>query len=158
MELAIEISPERIRLGASARDWRAAIRLAGRLLMVHGAVSAEYVLAMEQVIDEAGPYCVVAPGLALPHARPGSWVSSCSVGVLVLRSPVTFGCRSNDPVDVLIPFATKDCTSHIRALAELSRMFSVPASLRTIRLARHEVEVARFFGAHPAAGGGGVWS
>jgi len=156
VELAVDISPERIRLRASARDWRAAIRLAGELLTVQGAVSAEYVLAMEQVIDEAGPYCVVAPGLALPHARPGRWVSRCSIGVLVLKSPVRFGSRSNDPVDVLIPFATTDCKSHIQTLAEISRLFSIPSSLRTIRQATQEAEIVRLFCAPPAAGGDGV--
>jgi len=143
--LSICISADGIRVGVYAEDWRAAIRLAGGLLVNQGSVSPAYVHAMEQIIDEAGPYCVVAPGLALPHARPGSWVSRSSIGVLVLVSPVRFGLTRNDPVDVIVPFAATDCWSHFGTLTELARLFVTPASLVAIRQARSAAEIALLF-------------
>jgi PTS system ascorbate-specific IIA component len=144
--LAIQICASRIRLRAHVQDWRAAVRLAGELLVASGSVNAGYVLAMERLIDEAGPYCVVAPGLALPHAPPGPWVSTCSVSVLLLASPVKFGSCCNDPVDLVIPFAATSPTAHLETLAVLSRILSSPARLQAIRQATGEAEVAHALG------------
>lgn len=155
--MTIAVRFEGIRVGAFAKDWRAAIRLAGDLLVAQGAVSRAYASAMEQIIEEAGPYCVVAPGLAMPHARPGPWVSSCSIAVLVLASPVRFGVPRNDPVDVLVAFAAPDFSAHVDTLAELACLFTAPASLATIRRARFEAEIAELFGGRPAAGPGASW-
>ncbi len=145
--MPIRIGVEGIGLRAFATDWRAAVRLAGSLLVNQGTVNASYASAMERVIEEAGPYCVVAPGLALPHAQPGPWVARSSMGVLVLASPVCFGLTRNDPVDVLIPFAATDNETHLDILAELSRLFMTPGNLGAIRQARTASEVARLLGA-----------
>ena len=46
-----------------------AIREAGNALCRAGACSPQYVQAMIASYRELGPYFVIAPGLALPHAR-----------------------------------------------------------------------------------------
>ena len=65
------LPPEAIELGATAADWRAAVRLAGAGLVRSGAALDGYSDEMIRMIDEHGPYVVIAPGLALAHARPG---------------------------------------------------------------------------------------
>ena len=59
-----------IMLGVHATDWRDAVRIAGRALRLSGSTRAEYSDRMISVIEEFGAYVVVAPGLALAHARP----------------------------------------------------------------------------------------
>ncbi|MFM9878079.1 MAG: PTS sugar transporter subunit IIA, partial [Rhodoglobus sp.] len=58
-------------IGAHADHWRAAVTLAGDALAASGAARPEYSSEMIRMIDEHGPYVVIAPGLALAHARPG---------------------------------------------------------------------------------------
>ena len=60
-----------VQLGATAADWRAAVQLAGAALAATGAAAPEYADEMIRMIEEHGPYVVIAPGLALAHARPG---------------------------------------------------------------------------------------
>jgi len=44
--------------------------LAGAFLVDTDAVFPSYVDAMVRAVEELGPYMVVAPGIALAHARP----------------------------------------------------------------------------------------
>jgi len=90
-----------IMLGAHATDWRDAVRLAGRALRLSGSTRAEYSDRMIAVIEEFGAYVVIAPGLALAHARPGPDVRREGLAVVTLAEPVAFGHPHNDPVRVV---------------------------------------------------------
>ena len=57
-------------VAAEAEDWRAAVTLAGEALVRSGSALPEYSTEMIRMIEEHGPYVVIAPGLALAHARP----------------------------------------------------------------------------------------
>ena len=57
-------------LHVNAEDPEEAIREAGRLLAEAEAVSPGYVEAGLRNYRERGPYFVLAPHLAIPHARP----------------------------------------------------------------------------------------
>jgi PTS system ascorbate-specific IIA component len=74
-------------VGAEAGDWREAVRLAGRALTASGATRPGYADEMIRMIDEHGPYVVIAPGLALAHARPGPDVLTDGLAVVTLRCP-----------------------------------------------------------------------
>lgn len=51
-----------------ADDWRAAVRAAGALLVEAGVTAPAHTDAMIATVDAHGPYIVITPGLALPHA------------------------------------------------------------------------------------------
>ena len=48
-------------IGAHAADWRAAVTLAGDALAASGAAKPEYSREMIRMIEEHGPYVVIAP-------------------------------------------------------------------------------------------------
>ena len=73
------------------------------------------------MLDEQGPYIVLAPGIALAHARPEDGVVGLGLGVAVLERPVRFGHPDNDPVDVVLAFGSPDKESHLGVLAALAR-------------------------------------
>ena len=64
------IERQAIRVDCPAATPEEAIREAGNALCRAGACSPQYVQAMVDSYRELGPYFVIAPGLALPHARP----------------------------------------------------------------------------------------
>ena len=47
------------------------IRYSGKILVEAGKVEEQYVNEMIESYRKLGPYMVMAPGLAMPHARPG---------------------------------------------------------------------------------------
>jgi len=118
------ILDEGVILGATPADWREAVELAGAALTAAGAARPEYAGEMVRMIDEHGPYIVVAPGLALAHARPGPEVVTDGLAVVTLANPVEFGHPYNDPVRVVLGVAAASNESHLQAVAELANIFN----------------------------------
>jgi PTS system ascorbate-specific IIA component len=113
-----------IKLDAAASDWRAAVELAGACLTRSGAAEAGYADEMVRMIVEHGPYVVIAPGLALAHARPGPKVLRDGLAVVTLSTPVAFGHPHNDPVQVVLGLAVHSLKHHLPMVAELANLFN----------------------------------
>lgn len=139
--LADLLTQDMIQLQASAADWQDALRLGGALLVNSGGVGPEYIDAMIDMVNEMGPYVVIAPGLALGHSRPDAGVRRICFSLLTLQTPVEFGVPSNDPVDVVFSFAAPNKDDHIQALRELAILCSNTENMRRIRAARDTAEI-----------------
>ncbi|MCU1560065.1 PTS sugar transporter subunit IIA [Mycetocola sp.] len=121
-----------IELGATAGDWRSAVRLAGAALVRSGATEEAYTERMIEVIDEFGAYIVIAPGLALAHARPGPDVTHEGLSVITLAEPVAFGHPHNDPVSVVLGLAVANPETHVTSVAELANVFNDASAIPAI--------------------------
>ncbi|MET1051160.1 MAG: PTS sugar transporter subunit IIA [Mycetocola sp.] len=136
-----------IELGAVASDWRDAIRLAGSALVNSGVTEASYTDRMVEVVDEFGAYIVIAPGLALAHARPGDDVLSEGLSVVTLAEPIAFGHPHNDPVSVVLGLAVTTPESHVTSVADLANVFNDAAAIPAVASATSPDEVRRVLGA-----------
>lgn len=128
-------------LHARAHDWRDAVRLAGDALVDSGCTTAEYTEAMIRMVDDHGPYIVIAPGLALAHARPGPEVRCDGLSIVTLAEPVEFGHAHNDPVRVVIGLAGVAADAHLQAVAELANAFNDSAAISALAAATTRDEV-----------------
>ena len=113
-----------IRIGATAQDWRAAVRLAGDALVTSGATAPAYTDEMIATVEELGPYIVLAPGIALAHSRPSRAVHRAGISLVTLDRPVEFGHRTNDPVHLVVGLAAPDEEGHVTALSTLAEFLS----------------------------------
>jgi len=120
MSLADHLPEGSIITGARAADWRAAVRLAGDALVAIGATEPAYTEAMIEGIEELGPYIVIAPGFALPHARPSEAVHRAAITLMTLAEPVEFGSADNDPVRLVVALAAPNPTAHVTIMSELA--------------------------------------
>lgn len=136
-----DLAESAIILGAEVSDWRSAVRLAGVALARSGAARPGYADEMIRMIDEHGPYVVIAPGLALAHARPGPEVLADGIAVVTLASPVLFGHPHNDPVRVILALAVKSADSHIESVAELANVFNDSSAIADLAAASTPDEV-----------------
>ena len=84
MNLRDLLRPGLAAVDVTVSDWQEAIRAAGKLMVEEGGVEARFVDAMIRVAKEFGPYIVIAPGIALPHARPEDGVIDSTVAVVRL--------------------------------------------------------------------------
>ena len=116
------LTGDRIAFDVEAADWKEAVRTAGQLLLKTGCIDENYIQAMITVVDELGPYIVLWPGIALPHAGTESGVRQLGISLVRLKQPVCFGHPENDPVRLVIALAAVDSSSHVMALLELTRM------------------------------------
>ncbi|MBG6239511.1 PTS system ascorbate-specific IIA component [Mycetocola sp. CAN_C7] len=136
-----------IQLGAAASDWRDAVRLAGAALERSGATEESYTDRMIQVIDEFGAYIVIAPGLALAHARPGADVLHEGLSVVTLAEPIAFGHPHNDPVNVVLGLAVTTPESHVTSIADLANVFNDATAIPAVASATTPDDVRRVLGA-----------
>jgi PTS system ascorbate-specific IIA component len=79
---------------------------------------------MVATVEQLGPYIVIAPGIALAHARPSPAVRRAAISLVTLLEPVAFGHRENDPVRLVIGLAAIDEERHITALSTLAEFLS----------------------------------
>lgn len=130
-----------IRLAVSAKDWEEAVRIGGNLMVEAGCVQPQFVDMMINFVVENGPYVVIAPGIALPHAKPENGVERPCISLVTLEHPVEFGNEDNDPVDLIISLASTDNSSHLDALAELFDLLEDKDKLAQIRAAKIPEEI-----------------
>jgi mannitol/fructose-specific phosphotransferase system IIA component (Ntr-type) len=126
-------------------DWQGAIRAAGKLMVKDGAVEERFVDAMIRVAKEFGPYIVVAPGIALPHARPEDGVIEASIAILRLKTPVNFGNEDNDPVYLVVALAAVDQEQHIDGLRQLAFVLGDQEKIKAIKAAMTKDELLQIF-------------
>jgi PTS system ascorbate-specific IIA component len=133
-------------IGADADDWRAAVTLAADALAASGAAKPEYAREMIRMIEEHGPYVVIAPGLALAHARPGPEVLADGISIVTLREPVSFGHPYNDPVRVVLGLAIATPDEHLAAVAAVANVFNDSSAIADLAAAGSAAEVQRIMG------------
>ena len=107
------------RAKADAADRSEAIRIAGDLLVKNGLASPDYTEAMIENLEENGPYIVIAPGIAMPHARPEKGALKMGISIVTLDNSVTFGHATNDPVEIVIGLCAVDHDQHLELLSEV---------------------------------------
>ncbi|AWB95942.1 PTS ascorbate transporter subunit IIA [Agromyces badenianii] len=141
-----------ILLGVHVDDWRAAVREAGRALVRSGSTRSEYADRMIAVIEEFGAYVVIAPGLALAHARPGPDVRREGLAVVTLAEPVPFGHPHNDPVRVVVGLAVSNAEEHVAWVAKLANAFNDRGIVGRIARAETPEELRALLGFDDRAG------
>ena len=134
-------------LDATAADWRAAVTLVGEALAASGAASPAYGGEMVRMIEEHGPYVVIAPGLALAHARPGPEVRADGLAVVTLATPIEFGHPYNDPVRVVLGLAITRGGDHLGAVAAVANVFNDSDAVEQLATAATVQDVRRIMGA-----------
>ncbi len=133
-------------LAATAADWRAAVRLAGDALASSGAARVGYSAEMIRMIEEHGPYVVIAPGLALAHARSGPDVLTDGMSIVTLATPVAFGHPHNDPVSVVLGLAIAPGGDHLGAVAAVANVFNDSTAIDDLASAESVDAVWRIMG------------
>jgi PTS system ascorbate-specific IIA component len=144
---------EAVKLDVDAQSAIEAIQTAGDLLVQTGQVTPAYVNAMVDGFTEVGPYIVIAPGIAIPHARPEAGVYEQALSVIRLTSPLSFGHPANDPVQLVCAIAGKDQNSHLFMLRQISLVLGDPEKLSLIMHTSSIDEIVNLFSQTEVGGG-----
>lgn len=105
----------------NAENWEKAIEIAAQPLIKNRKIKYGYVENIIKNIKELGPYIILLPGVAMPHARPDENVIESSLSLLKINKGVSF---SDDTEDVKLMFvlAAKDSNSHIDIIERLTEL------------------------------------
>jgi mannitol/fructose-specific phosphotransferase system IIA component (Ntr-type) len=116
------LTEDKIVINPSVENWREAIKAAGKLLLADEIVTSEYVQAMITSVEDKGPYIVIAPGIAIAHARPEDGVNDLGMSLAILENPIKFGNKDNDPVKIVFSFSSPDNKRHLEVFQELTSL------------------------------------
>ena len=133
------LSDSTIVLRKSVDSWQQALDICGKPLLDAGLITKDYLTAIKKQHEKLGPYYVLAPGLAMPHARPEEGAKGLSL--LKLEEGVSFNAEEFDPVDVIILLAAPDKHSHIEMISALAELFSSEKDLQELHQARNLEEI-----------------
>jgi len=115
------LDQENVIIREAAADWKDAIRISVKPLEERGFVEPEYKEAIIANVEALGAYIVIAPHVALPHARPEQGVIKSQLAVTLFRKGVKFENKET-PVKLFIVLAAENNDSHLETLVMLSEI------------------------------------
>lgn len=117
------LSEDNVSFHYPAETWEDVIRHGGQLMVDAGFTEPTYTEAMIDVVRDMGPYIVLAPGLAMPHARPEMGAKQVGAALVTLEKPIDFGSPENDPVSVAVFLCAPNKEEHIQLLTDIATLF-----------------------------------
>lgn len=135
------LKEEFIQIRSVVTDWKEAIRTAAEPLWKNGCITEDYIQAMIENIVKMGPYIVIAPKVAIPHARPEDGVNELSMSLLKLRNTVPLTDQKIHDIHLVIVLAAIDGETHLKALSQLTELLSEEKNMREMTLAETSNEI-----------------
>ncbi|MDN6206078.1 MAG: PTS sugar transporter subunit IIA [Staphylococcus simulans] len=118
--MAIDIlTKDKIKVQDQVPDWSQAITEAAQPLLEQDYIETGYIDAMIDSVKEFGPYIVIAPEIAIAHARPEDNVNKVGLSLLKLNESINFAEDSHYASLIFVLSAT-DNTSHLNVLQSLA--------------------------------------
>jgi len=127
------LTKDTIQIADQVSDWEEAITIAAKPLLMKGVIEPSYVDAMIHNVKALGPYVVIGPEVAIPHARPEKGVNQVGMGFLKLNQPVYFLNDKKHPVRLLFCIAAIDNTTHLKALSQLTKLLSQKDNIQILK-------------------------
>ena len=120
----------------------AALEITCSKLIENGKVEKSYLEAIQQKHKDIGAYYVLAPKIAMPHARPEDGVNEACLQVTVFKNGVDLESEDNGEVYFSITLAAMDSDSHIQTIMALSELFQNDDDIDAIIAANTNKEIA----------------
>jgi mannitol/fructose-specific phosphotransferase system IIA component (Ntr-type) len=119
-----ELTKKFVQFEDEVKDWEEAIIKSSKPLLDEGLIEKSYVNAMIDSVKEYGPYIVIAPNVAMPHARPETGSKKVGFSILKLKKSVAFSEEEGHKVQLLIALSCADSNTHIEILQSLVMILS----------------------------------
>lgn len=132
-----------ISLQHKVKDWKEAIKLGTDLLEKSGAITGEYYEAIIKNTELYGPYYIIVPGVAMPHARPESGVKRDSFSLITLSEPIIFeNDGEKEEIYILITLAATSSENHNEfGIVQVAELFEEEENVEKIKSAKSVEEI-----------------
>ena len=145
MIAGFELTSEFIQFENEVESWEDAIAKSSKPLLEKGYIEQTYVDAMIDSVKEYGPYIVIAPNIAMPHARPEAGSKKVGFSIMKLEKPVAFSEEEEHKVQLLIALSCADSSTHIEILQALVTILSDEEKNKLVFQAKTADEMLKIF-------------
>jgi PTS system ascorbate-specific IIA component len=118
-----------------------ALDLTCSTLIASGKIEQSYVNAIKASHKKIGPYYVLAPKVAMPHARPEDGVNETALQLTVFKNGVDLESKDNGDVYLSITLAAMDSDGHILTIMALSELFQNDDDIEKIINADNKADI-----------------
>ena len=94
-------------------------------------------------MEENGPYIVISPGFAFPHAGLESGSVRVGMNLIRLKTPVPFESGDYDPVEFVCALSAVDHKTHLKAFFNLVNLLRSEDFKEAFRKAETPLEAAQ---------------
>lgn len=118
------VEKNHVRFAEEAKDWKDAIRMSCETLEADGTVEENYKEDIIACVEKYGPYIVIAPNIAMPHAQEGArGVHKTEIAFMKLKKPISFE-PGNPEMEAQLFFTLASCNpdQHLDNMSRLSEM------------------------------------
>lgn len=119
-----ELTGEYIQFVDSVDTWEEAVALSAQPLLEGGQIKQSYIDGMIESVKEYGPYIVIAPNIALPHARPELGSVKIGYSIMKIKQPVSFTEDGKNDASLFIALSCVDSERHIQMLQDIVMILS----------------------------------
>lgn len=140
-----ELTEDYIQFVDKAKDWEEAVQLSGNPLLEGGEIKQSYIDGMIESVKEHGPYIVIAPNIALPHARPETGSVKIGFSYMKLNEPVSFAEDGSADASLFIALSCVDADTHLEMLQSIVLVLSDQEKHDALFAATTKEEVMNIF-------------
>lgn len=132
-----------IQLDISCDNWQDAVKKSGKRLLDMGYISESYIEAMIHNIKVNGPYIIISPEFAMPHADLDAGSYKTGMNLIRLTESVNFGKDQSAITKFVCCLCAVDYKTHIKALINLINILANEKFRKELKAASTPKQAAR---------------
>jgi PTS system ascorbate-specific IIA component len=141
-----KLTKDLIKFEDSIEKWEEAIRVSSEQLVKQNYIEETYVDAMIQSVKEYGPYIVIAPNIAMPHARPEAGSNKVGFSIMICKKPVEFSEKPEHHARLFVTLSCVSADTHLKMIQALVEVLGDDQKVEKLLSTTDKAEVLKIFG------------
>ncbi|MFW0761149.1 PTS sugar transporter subunit IIA [Staphylococcus cohnii] len=138
------ISSDKVQVLEHVESWREAINIAASPLQEQGYFQQDYIDDMIRSVEKLGPYIVIAPEIAIAHARPNNNVKKIGLSLLKLNQHINFS-EEGHYASLVFVLSAIDNEGHLEVLRSLATTLGNQQTVKNLLNAQTSSEIINIF-------------
>ena len=138
------ISSDKVQVLEQVESWREAINIAASPLQEQGYFQQDYIDDMIRSVEKLGPYIVIAPEIAIAHARPNNNVKKIGLSLLKLNQHINFS-EEGHYASLVFVLSAIDNEGHLEVLRNLAITLGNQQTVEHLLNAQTSSEIINIF-------------
>ncbi|MFH4877209.1 PTS sugar transporter subunit IIA [Staphylococcus cohnii] len=138
------LSSDKVQVLEQVESWREAINIAASPLQEQGYFQQAYIDDMIHSVEKLGPYIVIAPEIAIAHARPNNNVKKIGLSLLKLNQHINFS-EEGHYASLVFVLSAIDNEGHLEVLRSLATTLGNQQTVSNLLNAQTSSEIINIF-------------
>lgn len=138
------LSSDKVQVLEQVESWREAINIAASPLQEQGYFQQAYIDDMIHSVEKLGPYIVIAPEIAIAHARPNNNVKKIGLSLLKLNQHINFS-EEGHYASLVFVLSAIDNEGHLEVLRSLATTLGNQQTVKNLLNAQTSSEIINIF-------------